>query len=47
LGARGFFPEGKVARAWSWPLMSIKCWGLECVELSLHSPRCLCGAMLS
>jgi len=22
-----FFPGGKVARAWCWPLISIQCWG--------------------
>jgi hypothetical protein len=37
VGTRGFFPGGKAAGAWSWPLPSsaeIK----ECVELYPHSP---------
>jgi len=39
MGTRGAFPGGKVARAWSWPLTSICCWGQECMQLYLHSPN--------
>jgi hypothetical protein len=30
------FSGGKVAGAWIWPLISLKCQGQECVELYLH-----------
>jgi hypothetical protein len=33
----GSFTGGKAAEAWSWPLTSIQCRGLECVELHIHS----------
>lgn len=32
------YPVGKVARAWNWPLTSIKGHGTEWAELYLHSP---------
>lgn len=31
------FPGCKAAKAWDWALNSIRCWGLERVELYLHS----------
>jgi hypothetical protein len=34
----GALSWGKATRTWSWPLISIKCQGQECVELYLHSP---------
>jgi hypothetical protein len=37
----GVFSRGKAAGAWSWSHTSIYCWGLECVELYLHSPICI------
>jgi hypothetical protein len=39
MGTRGWFPGGKTAGAWSWPLTSIYCQDQECVELYLHSPN--------
>jgi hypothetical protein len=39
MGTGGYFPGGKAAGAWSWPLTSIKCRGQECLELCLHSPN--------
>jgi len=37
VGSGGYFPGGKVAGKWDWPLTSIWCWGEEWVELYLHS----------
>jgi hypothetical protein len=36
---RGSFPGDKAIEAWSWPLISIRCRGQECLELYLHSPN--------
>jgi hypothetical protein len=36
-GYQGFFPWGKAAGVWSWPLPFVWCWGQECMELCLHS----------
>jgi hypothetical protein len=35
--AQPVFPGCKAAEAWDWALTSIRCWGLERVELCLHS----------
>jgi hypothetical protein len=37
MGTGGFFPGGKAAGAWSWPLTSTKWRGHECVDQYLHS----------
>jgi hypothetical protein len=34
----GSFPGGKATEAWSWPLNSSYCWGIENVDLYIHSP---------
>jgi len=38
VGTGGFFPGGKAAEAWNWPLISILCWRSECLKLYVHSP---------
>jgi hypothetical protein len=37
VGIRGSFAGDKAARAWSWPLTYVWCWGQACVELYHHS----------
>jgi hypothetical protein len=46
-GYRGLIPRRWSGWAWSWPLTSIYCPGEECVELQLHSPVRLHGAVLN
>jgi hypothetical protein len=41
------FPGGKAAGAWSWPLTSSECQGQENVNLYIHSPIRLHGAVLN
>jgi hypothetical protein len=47
VGTGGFFPGGKVAGTWSWPLTSSSCWGQEIVGLYIHSPLRLHGIVLN
>jgi hypothetical protein len=47
MGTRGSFPRGKVAGAWSRPLTSSWCRGQENVDLYIHSPTHLHGAVLN
>jgi hypothetical protein len=37
-GYQGFFPVGRAAGAWSWPLTSIQCRSQKCVVLYFHPP---------
>jgi len=39
MGTRGTFPGGKVAEAWSWPLIPSSAEVKEGVELHIHSPN--------
>jgi hypothetical protein len=43
----GYFPGGKAAAVWSWPLTSIYWRGQENVDVYIHSPRRLHGIMLN
>jgi hypothetical protein len=45
-GYQGCFVNGKVTRAWTWPLTTIWCQGYECMELHLYPSICLRGAVL-
>jgi hypothetical protein len=47
MGTMGSYPGGKAAGAWSWPLTSSLCWGQENLDLYIHSPICLHGAVLN
>jgi len=44
---RGYFPGGKAAGAWSWPLTSIYNRGQRMSGANLHSPIRLHGVVLS
>jgi hypothetical protein len=47
MGTRGFFPEGKAAGAWSWPLTSSYCRGQENMDLYICYPIHLHGVVLN
>jgi hypothetical protein len=46
MGSEGYFPGGKAAGAWSWPLTSNLCRDQEYVDLYIHSPVRLHGVSL-
>jgi hypothetical protein len=47
MGTESPYPGSKAAGPRSWPLISIECWGQECVELHLHFPTRLHGTVFS
>jgi hypothetical protein len=41
------FRGSKTVETWSWPVTSIQCRDKECVDLYVHSPICISGAVFN